>query len=304
MGSQEGGSISNGMTQNQTRELMSNPIAQQGSLYGLTFDEVQNQLGDLGKPLSSMNLDELLKTVCTVDANNQTVGGVDSDQPAPDPSSIQQSDVVLLTDLSRRTVDEVWQDIQHGQKRSCLDRKVTLGEITLEDFLVKAGVVAESKRDPGPPGGTNDRMRLPQQAQWMNYHQILPPVFMPGHHSVRQPINAGGNPSMDFGNYSETQMTLSSSDTQMPGRKRVAPPDDIAEKSIERRQKRMIKNRESAARSRARKQAYTYELENKVSRLEEENKRLKRRKESEKILASIPLPQPMYQLRRTSSAPM
>ncbi|KAL6555277.1 ABSCISIC ACID-INSENSITIVE 5-like protein 2 [Orobanche gracilis] len=308
MGSQEGGSISNGMTQTrthtQTRELMSNPIARQGSLYGLTFDEVQNQLGDLGKPLGSMNLDELLKTVCTVDANNETVGGIENDQPVPHPLSDQQSDVVLLADLSKRTVDEVWQDIQHGQKMSCLDRKVTLGEITLEDFLVKAGVVAESKRDPGPPGWTNDRMRLPHQAQWINYHQILPPVFMPGHHSVRQTINAGGNPSMDCGNYSETQMTLSSSDTQTPGRKRVAPPGDIAEKSIERRQKRMIKNRESAARSRARKQAYTYELENKVSRLEEENKRLKRRKESEKILASIPPPQPTYQLRRTSSAPM
>ncbi|KAJ9544383.1 hypothetical protein OSB04_024090 [Centaurea solstitialis] len=42
----------------------------------------------------------------------------------------------------------------------------------------------------------------------------------------------------------------------------------------------MIKNRESAARSRARKQAYTHELENKVSRLEEENERLRRQKVS------------------------
>jgi ABA responsive element binding factor len=38
----------------------------------------------------------------------------------------------------------------------------------------------------------------------------------------------------------------------------------------------MIKNRESAARSRARKQAYTNELENKISRLEEENERLRK----------------------------
>jgi len=43
------------------------------------------------------------------------------------------------------------------------------------------------------------------------------------------------------------------SDTpQAPGRKRVA--GEIVEKTVERRQKRMIKNRESAARSRARKQ--------------------------------------------------
>jgi ABA responsive element binding factor len=66
------------------------------------------------------------------------------------------------------------------------------------------------------------------------------------------------------------------SDTQTPARKRGVP--NMFEKTVERRQKRMIKNRESAARSRARKQAYTSELENKVSRLEEENGRLRKRR--------------------------
>ncbi|KAG7531661.1 Pentatricopeptide repeat [Arabidopsis suecica] len=81
------------------------------------------------------------------------------------------------------------------------------------------------------------------------------------------------------------------SDTpQAPGRKRVA--GEIVEKTVERRQKRMIKNRESAARSRARKQAYTHELEIKVSRLEEENEKLRRLKEVEKILPSEPPPDP------------
>ncbi|XP_042381814.1 bZIP transcription factor 27-like isoform X2 [Zingiber officinale] len=49
--------------------------------------------------------------------------------------------------------------------------------------------------------------------------------------------------------------------------------------SRERRKKRMIKNRESAARSRARKQAYTNELENEVDRLLNENHMLKRQYE-------------------------
>ncbi|KAL2232893.1 UNVERIFIED_CONTAM: ABSCISIC ACID-INSENSITIVE 5-like protein 2 [Sesamum indicum] len=305
MGTQGGGSNSIGgtqaQTQIQTQDPKSNPLARQGSLYSLTLDEVQNQLGDLGKPLSSMNLDELLKTVWTVEANNQATGSVDygpaaqqPGQPVSGSSLNQQSNLMLPTDLSKKTVDEVWQDIQQGHKRGSLDRKATLGEMTLEDFLVKAGVVAESsagKRNSGLGGA--DPMGLPQQAQWMNFqipsvhsqqqqkHSMLP-VFMPGH-SVQQPIPLGGNPIMDAA-YSETQITMSSSpmmgtlsDTQTPGRKRVAP-DDIAEKSVERRQKRMIKNRESAARSRARKQAYTHELENKVSRLEEENERLKRQK--------------------------
>ncbi|GMH23236.1 hypothetical protein Nepgr_025079 [Nepenthes gracilis] len=49
------------------------------------------------------------------------------------------------------------------------------------------------------------------------------------------------------------------------------------EKVIERRQRRMIKNRESAARSRARKQAYTVELEQEVAKLKEENQELRKK---------------------------
>ncbi|KAI3444225.1 hypothetical protein Pfo_000890 [Paulownia fortunei] len=270
-----------------------------------------------------MNLDELLKTVWTAEANNQADNGPAAQQLGQPASSLnQQSNLMLSMDLSKKTVDEVWQDIQQGQKRSSLDRKATLGEMTLEDFLVKAGVVAEStggKKNLGLVLGVADPMGLPQHAQWMNYQvpsihsqqqqqQSMLPVFMPGH-AVQQPIPLGGNPIMDAA-YPETQITMSSSplmgtlsDTQTPGRKRVAP-DDIAEKSVERRQKRMIKNRESAARSRARKQAYTHELENKVSRLEEENERLKRKKELEKVLPSTPPPEPKFQLRRTSSAPI
>ncbi|KAG2242778.1 hypothetical protein Bca52824_095373 [Brassica carinata] len=65
----------------------------------------------------------------------------------------------------------------------------------------------------------------------------------------------------------------------------------------------MIKNRESASRSRARKQqAYTQELEIKVSSLEEENQKLRRLVEVEKILPSEPPPEPKWKLRRTGSA--
>ncbi|KAK4345873.1 hypothetical protein RND71_036049 [Anisodus tanguticus] len=324
MGSQGGGGGGNGVGATQAQDPKPNALARQGSLYSLTLDEVQNQLGDLGKPLSSMNLDELLKTVWTVEASQGIGGGMGYE-------AVQQHGQVasgssLPGDLSKKTVDQVWQDIQQGHKRDsnintkATERQITLGEMTLEDFLVKAGVVAEPTPGKKSSGSGSvlgvDSMALPQQnvqhqAQWSQYqipamHQ-LPPVFMPGH-PVPQPLTIVPNSTMD-GTYPESQMTMSPtalmgtlSDTQTLGRKRVAP-GDVVEKTVERRQKRMIKNRESAARSRARKQAYTHELENKVSRLEEENERLKRQKEIEKVLPSVPPPEPKYQLRRTSSAP-
>ncbi|EPS68768.1 hypothetical protein M569_06001 [Genlisea aurea] len=266
-----------------------NPLFRQGSLYSLTLDEVQNQLCDSGKPLSSMNLDELLKTVLTAETNNQAMGGAGSSSSL----SLNPNRNMISGDLSKRTVDQVWQDIQDGQKRSNLERKSTFGEITLEDFLVKAGVVA------APCVEAKNNMGLVPDP-WMSYvHPQLQPNYVHGL-GVQQPISFS-DAQISMAASSPLMSTLS--DTQTPGRKRVAP-DDIAEKSIERRQKRMIKNRESAARSRARKQAYTQELENKVSRLEEENERLKRQKELEQELALVAAAsETRYQLRRTSSAP-
>ncbi|GLU19188.1 hypothetical protein SLE2022_354510 [Rubroshorea leprosula] len=51
--------------------------------------------------------------------------------------------------------------------------------------------------------------------------------------------------------------------------------DGPPEVVVERRQRRMIKNRESAARSQARKQAYTVELELELNQHKEENEKLK-----------------------------
>lgn len=285
MGSQ-GGIGSSSMVGNHIQEPKSSSLARQGSIYSLTLDEVQHHLGDLGKPLSSMNLDELLKTVWTAEAN-QGIGGIDFgvQQDGQLTSALnQQQGVTLSRDLSKKTVDEVWQDIQLGQKGNSLDmeaheRQLTLGEMTLEDFLVKAGVVAEPvpKKTSGSSLGV-DPLSLQQQSvqqpsQWMHYqippiHQPPPqqnqqqqnmlPLYMPGH-QVQQPLPMGSSTMMDAA-FSESQMAMSPStmigtlsDTQTPGRKRVGS-GDVIEKTVERRQKRMIKNRESAARSRARKQ--------------------------------------------------
>ncbi|KAL3641653.1 hypothetical protein CASFOL_012468 [Castilleja foliolosa] len=70
----------------------------------------------------------------------------------------------------------------------------------------------------------------------------------------------------------------------------------------DRRHKRMIKNRESAARSRARKQAYTNELELEVAHLLEENAKLKKQQQQ---LYNAAAAENMKRkpLHRTSTAP-
>lgn len=249
----------------------------QGSLCSLTLDEVQNQLGNLGKPLGSMNLDDLLKSVDNVGAWSAPMN--------------RQGSLTLSRDLSKKTVEEVWRDIQQLDKKDDDNpgRNAPFGEMTLEDFLVKAGVVTESTP-----------VQQPESNQWMQFQ--LP--------SVQQPVYQNNMMTVVDAAYPDSQMNISPSslmgtlsDTQTPGRKRVAP-GDVVEKTVERKQKRMIKNRESAARSRARRQAYTHELEIKVSHLEEENERLRKQEKAEKVLPCPPPPEPKSQLRRTSSAPL
>ncbi|XP_066313380.1 ABSCISIC ACID-INSENSITIVE 5-like protein 2 [Miscanthus floridulus] len=300
-------------------------LARQGSLYNLTLDEVQCHLGE---PLHSMNLEELLKSVFPDGLDPD--GGTTS-QYEQSSGLLRQGSITMLPELSKRTVDEVWKGIQDAPKRNVgeggrrrreRERQLTLGEMTLEDFLVKAGVVAEGYlKDLNDVGnveqvGSAGAAGLTAGAQWLDHYQqritaiephqhgqhSLPGAYMPGRLAL-QPLNVG--PGVILESYSDGHITSpmmgALSDSPTPGRKRGSP-GDVADKLMERRQKRMIKNRESAARSRARKQAYTNELENKVSRLEEENEKLKKQKELEKILFSAPLPEPKYQLRRTGSA--
>ncbi|KAH7295352.1 hypothetical protein KP509_27G043400 [Ceratopteris richardii] len=89
--------------------------------------------------------------------------------------------------------------------------------------------------------------------------------------SPSSPLPDGVEPS--HGSMSSSSPLRYGLDGVTTGRKRGF--DSSLEKVVERRQRRMIKNRESAARSRARKQAYTVELETEVLRLKEENMRLR-----------------------------
>lgn len=213
------GSQSNG----QQSHLHPSQLTRQNSWYSLTLDEVGSQLGDMGKPLGSMNLDELLQNVWTAEANQ--VVGIENEQMSSSSSLQRQASLTLARALSGKTVDDVWREIQHGQKKRygddviTQDRETPFGETTLEDFLVQAGLFAEASISPTMGLNTMDSSP-PQSLQQMT----------------------GLSPSPSISSLSDTR----------PGRKRDAP--DAYEKALERRLRRKIKNRESAARSRARKQ--------------------------------------------------
>ncbi|XP_057782179.1 ABSCISIC ACID-INSENSITIVE 5-like protein 6 isoform X2 [Salvia miltiorrhiza] len=233
------------------------PLQRCNSWLGLTLDQVERHLlGNLAKPLGSMNLDELLKKVWTTDSSHSS--GMESVETSPAASLQRQASWSLARAFTGKTVNEVWRDIQLGYKMSNVEglRSQTLGETTLEDFLVKAGMYVSN----APSVSIEPVMSLDSALK--------------SHKFSSQMGLLSPSPSID-----------ELSDTPLPGRKRMS--GDL-EKTIERRLRRKIKNRESAARSRARKQAYHNELVTKVSRLEEENSKLKKEKASNTYLWKAP----------------
>uniref|UniRef100_A0ACD5XYL2 Uncharacterized protein n=1 Tax=Avena sativa TaxID=4498 RepID=A0ACD5XYL2_AVESA len=310
MSSQGGGTAVTGKRQ---RKAHIQTLAREGSLYNLTLSEVESHLG---APLLSMNLDDLVRSVLPVDTNLPLPNGIgNSGSQSTSASGLERqgSSISVPLALSKKTVDEVWRDIQQDQESSDEERssgceaQISLGEITLEEFLHRAGIVTgQYQKDTDKlvgPVGTGEGAHLMTRVQDFPQGTSSIDVYI-ARQSNAQPLSVAIPSTMDA-IYPDSQMSISPSlelsDLQTPSRKRMSS-GDVVYKVVDRRQKRMIKNRESAARSRARKQAYTSELEGKVACLEEENMRLKREKELDMLLKSAaPPPEPKTQLRRTRS---
>ncbi|OMO85751.1 hypothetical protein CCACVL1_10027 [Corchorus capsularis] len=222
----------------------------------------------------------------------------------PKPKQNKQQMFLKIFRLSKKTVDEVWKEIvDHGNVNAAMNNQfvqhhhLTLGETTLEDFLVRASVINTGTNQNGVINPNQQYMTIDpmavvsQQADWLQYQmsavQQQQITMMDSNFSVPHHESVYENQVVDVG-FPENQlamtsmplpsMSATSSDSQANTSARRRRYSDGMEKTIERRQKRMIKNRESAARSRARKQ------------------------EVEVLLSSNTNPQPKYQLRRTSSA--
>ncbi|XP_072978421.1 bZIP transcription factor TRAB1-like isoform X2 [Typha angustifolia] len=306
-------------------------LARQGSIYSLTFDELQNTLGGPGKDFGSMNMDELLKSIWTAEESQVMASALGSDADA---GGLQrQGSLTLPRTLSQKTVDEVWRDLvrEGGQAPAAPaaeiqhQRQPALGEMTLEEFLVRAGVVREDMNQsvaPRPINNNNGSNSLfygnfttsndtsglaigfSQTGRSggnvlvnpiSNSSALNSPIMATGQRNYAASLPLGsnrggivgiGDPAMNaglmpgvvglggggvataaigspanqissdgLGKGNGDLSSLSPVPYVFNGGLRGRKSGGAVEKVVERRQRRMIKNRESAARSRARKQS-------------------------------------------------
>ncbi|EOY33458.1 Basic-leucine zipper transcription factor family protein, putative [Theobroma cacao] len=303
-------------------------LNKQNSIFSLTLDEIQLKSG---KTFGSMNMDEFLANLWNVE-ENQVPSQLNQNEPINDkgmgsqPTLARQGSFSIPTPLCKKTVDEVWFEIQKElpQQRKANNitdheppqRQQTFGEMTLEDFLIKAGVVQE-------PSGSSQQKKVTPIIQTngtnldANYgmghvigssqQKMVTPIqnnnasldanfgmghvmgLFPGHQIVANNLATAGNGyAAAYPIFTESKIIMGESSNGAKNgsgtnsllepavlhkKKRIidGPPEVV----VERRQRRMIKNRESAARSRARKQAYTVELELELNQLKQENAKLK-----------------------------
>lgn len=156
------------------------PLTRQNSVFSLTFDEFQNSWGGgIGKDFGSMNMDELLKNIWTAEESQSMMGNntnfnnintvINNNGGLPVGVGVggegggggfftggnlqRHGSLTLPRTVSQKTVDDVWKELMkeddigngvgNGGTSGIPQRQQTLGEMTLEEFLFRAGVVRE-----------------------------------------------------------------------------------------------------------------------------------------------------------------
>ncbi|CAL5005763.1 unnamed protein product [Urochloa decumbens] len=343
------------------------PLSRQGSIYSLTFDEFQSTLGGmgggLGKDFGSMNMDELLRSIWTAEESQAMASASASAAPAgadDGAAALQrQGSLTLPRTLSIKTVDEVWRDfVREGAPPGAgaeaepqqPNRQPTLGEMTLEEFLVRAGVVRDNPAAAAMAVAAAVPAAQPVAPRPIQAVSNGASIFFGNFGAAGDagtgamgfaPVGIGDQAMGNGGLMPGVAGMASAALTVSPVDTAVAQLDSVGkgngdlsspmapvpyhfegvirgrrsgagvEKVVERRQRRMIKNRESAARSRARKQAYTMELEAEVQKLKELNAELQKKQEEimemqkNQVLevVSNPYAQKKRCLRRTLTGP-
>lgn len=169
------------------------PLASQKSIYSLTLEEFQNTLGEPGKSFGSMNMEELLKNIWTAEegqamATAMGTADVDGTGICKQASLQRQGSLSVRGAIGLKTVDEVWKsvyqgpiDIAYSPQCPPKRRELTFREVTLEDFLVKAGIVSEEDKGRNTAGdgfssfvGGNRGMEKSRGNQFGASHGVLP----------------------------------------------------------------------------------------------------------------------------------
>lgn len=256
----------------------------------------QEALTDASKFASAMTVDGILRNVYnTTTASTTDATLLDAQITLVDTNSNlianENDQNGAVSAGAMKSVDDVWREIVSGEKKEMKEEAID-EMMTLEDFLAKAGAVEDSA------GG--DDMDVKAFANVTE--RLSGGVYAFDQPAAASPFQVEGA-IVGFGNGVEVV-----GGRGKRGRVMLEPLD----KAAQQRQRRMIKNRESAARSRERKQAYQVELESLAVRLEEENEQLLKEKAErtkerykqlmEKVVPVVEKKRPPRVLRRVQSA--
>ncbi|KFK31667.1 hypothetical protein AALP_AA6G143200 [Arabis alpina] len=209
------------------------------------------------------------------DSTPMTVEGILHDTFASDPpateSTLLDSSMMVTDDTPPdreddgetaargKSVDEVWREIVSGEESKGMKEETQEEIMTLEDFLAKAAVEGNESEDLD--------VKIPIPIPNYGFDHSVAPT-----HNQFQMIDKVEGSIVAFGNGFDVYGGGGGGGTTRGKRARVMV--EPLDKAAAQRQRRMIKNRESAARSRERKQAYQVELESMAAKLEEENEML------------------------------
>lgn len=187
-----------------------------GNLGSMTVDGILRDVYESGPTTESTLLDAQI-TLIDTPANAATSA---DGNPSGGPLSVS------------KTMDDVWKDMISGERRAC--KEEALDEMmTLEDFLAKAGAVDD------------DDVKMP----------VVPTERVSGGVFTFDPIHSSSFSALDkvegsVGGFGNGMEVSGGGRNNKRGRTVL----EQLDKAAQQRQRRMIKNRESAARSRERKQ--------------------------------------------------